>query len=652
MKKLLLIIFIFIFLKSNGQSGFSSSNYIVTGKDLETNTFEKDTTANALVIYEFGKSYIDKNTFNLKFEFKQKLKILNRKGFDNAIITIYLYNNDKQKEKVSNIIATTHNLVNGDVEKIILNKNAVFEEKYNDNYTLVKFTLPSIQVGSVITYSYTLESPFIYKYKGWEFQDDIPKLYSEYQTSIPAIYEYNIKLVGSLPLIKNEAERKYRCIEGGGGTFADCFEAVYAMEDIPAFIEEDYMTTKENYLASINYELKTIKRFDGSIENITKSWDYADKELKNDENIGRQLNKNVSSYVTISDSVINEKDLLKRAKGIYEYIQSNFTWNEKYGIFNEVSVKDLAKSRSGNVSEINIFLHNLLEEYGIPVSPILISTRNNGFPTKIYPVISDFNYLIVQVSIGNNTYFLDATDNYLSFGELPFRCLNQYGRKLDFKNGSDWVEIFPAKTSTIQYKVELSLESDEQITGTLNSLSTGYHALSQKKSYFPNPQEHLKYYKNKYQQIEIKNHSVDTKSETSFDFSEEFEIALIPESIGGNIYLDPFVFKFFEENPFKLQERTYPIDFGYKDAYLYNFKINLNDAYEVVELPKQQTFALPGNSGQVIFNTIKEGTNVLVYFKIAFNSEVYEPEYYKYLKEFMASVVNIQKNSIIIIKKK
>jgi hypothetical protein len=134
----------------------------------------------------------------------------------------------------------------------------------------------------------------------------------------------------------------------------------------------------------------------------------------------------------IDESIVNEPDLLKKAIGIYKYVQDNYTWDGKYGIFNNVSVKDLIKNKSGKVSEINILLHNLLDEYGIEVMPVLLSTRDNGLPTQIYPVMSDFNYLIVQASIDGKTFLLDATDDYLSFGEIPFRCLNHYGRLMYF----------------------------------------------------------------------------------------------------------------------------------------------------------------------------------------------------------------------------
>lgn len=652
MRQPLLLISLLINFTLLAQNNFSPENYNVTRNDLETNIFKKDTTANALVIYEYGNSYIDKKTFNLNFEFKRKLKIINREGFDKATVEIYLYNNKRNKESIDDIYAETHNLVNNKVERSVLDKSQIFTERYNDNYTLVKFTMPNIKEGSVITYSYKTESPFVYKYQPWEFQDEIPKLHSEYHTSIPAIYEYNIKLVGQLPLHTNDTKKKYRCIEGGNGAFADCFEAVYIMKNIPAFIDEDYMTSRDNYLSRIEYELKIIRRFDGTVENITKTWDTTDKELKIDDNIGRQLKKNVSSNVDIDASITTESNDLERAKGIYKYVQNTFTWNDRLGIYNESSVKDLTREKSGNVAEINILLHNLLNEYNIEVFPVLMSTRNNGFPTKIYPVISDFNYVIVQAIIDNKTYLLDATDEFLDFGELPYRCLNQYGRKLDFKKGSEWIDIKPNKASTIVYKVELSVRDDEMLEGSLHSTSSGYHALPLKKAYFRNKLEYINYFNEKNPNLEVLDHSTETNEKSNYSFIENFEVEYTPETVGNNIYINPFVYSFFKENPFKLQERTYPIDFGYKDAYLYNMTLEVDETYEVIEIPESKTFNLPNNSGQVNLISKVENNQVKIYLKISFAKAIYGPEYYNYLKEFMSNVVNIQNNSLIIIKKK
>lgn len=643
---------LFLVIKAMGQNDYNSNDYTVSNPDLMLSSCEKDSLANALVIYEFGKSHIDDSNFDLIFEFKQKLKILNREGFDKANVAIYLYNNGNKKETINSISATTYNIENGKKTSVKLEKSQVFKEKYNEHYTLVKFSMPNVKVGSVITYSYKTKSPFIYKYKPWRFQSDVPKLYSEYQTSIPAVYEYSIKLVGELKLDKNEQVIKKYCLHGGNGTSADCTETIYVMKSIPAFIDESFMTTRDNYLSRIEYELKVVEGFDGVTNNITKTWKVIDKELKFDPNIGRQMNKGGAVKGLLSNDILLENDVLKKAKSIFEFVQENYIWNDKYAIFKDVSVKDLVKTKSGSVSEINLLLYNLLSEQGVNVIPVLLSTRNNGLPTKIYPVTSDFNYILIQAIINGEKYFLDATNKYLGFGQIPFKCLNQYGRLLDFKKGSEWVSIQSKKVSSKRYDVSLNLTDSLEVHGAVKYTTTGYHALPIKENYYSNPGEYLKSYQEKYTELEIVNYKGGSKQENDFVFEELFDVKLETEEVGTEVYFNPFLFSFFETNPFKLQERTYPIDFGYKDVYLYSLKVNVSEVFEVVEVPKDVSYKLPNNKGSVVLKYQVSNNVIRVYFKFDFKEAIYESSYYGYLKEYMNSVLDIQKNTLIVLRKK
>ncbi|WP_299891847.1 DUF3857 domain-containing protein [uncultured Lacinutrix sp.] len=650
MRTYLNFIVFFFALISNSQTSFNSENFTVSKADLETNTFKKDSTASAIILKEYGESYIDKNTFDLVFYKKVKLKILNRNGFGNANISIYLYNNDFKEEKVKDIIATTYNSENGKISKVKLEKNQIFEERHNENYTIVKFAMPNIKEGSVISYSYTTTSPFIYKYMPWRFQSEIPKLYSEYKTSIPANYEYNIKLVGDLKLAVKDVTLKKRCITVSNGGTADCTLSRYVIKDIPAFIEEDYMTTKDNYLSRIEYELKVFNGFDGTIDNITKTWKTTDKELKYDPNIGRQLKKGAIVKNLLNNEINAIKNPLDKAKAIYTFVQDSYTWNEEYNIFKDISLKKLIKTGSGNVSEINFLLYNLLKENGYDVTPVLCSTRSNGFPTKIYPVISDFNYVIIQIIIENKTYQLDATNSYLSFGQIPFRALNKYGRFLDLKNGSRWVDIKPLAISSKRYKVELSLNNDNTISGISEYKATGYHSLDLKYNYFKNQEE---YKKEQALNENIIDHEIKVDTKNSNDIEEKITLEIPIETIGSDLYVNPFLTTFFDQNPFKLQERSYPIDFGFPDSYVYYYKLNYDSStYKVEDIPKSIIYKLPNNTGTLALNTNSNKDNISIFLKFNFTEAIYNSNYYPYLKEYFNKIIEIQKNSLIVLKKK
>ncbi len=648
MKQIVVFLTLASYLNLFSQSSFNSESYRVTLGDIETNIFKKDTTANALVIFEQGNSYVDPNDYDLRTEVKYKIKILNREGFDKATVSIPLFKSKNSSVRISDISATTYNKINGEVIKSQLDENAIFKEKHDDHFTLVKFTLPNIKPGSVITYSYKLKSPFMYKYKEWEFQSSIPKLYSEYKTSIPANWLYHIKLVGFKKLDIETSEIKKTCLEHARGAYADCSESVYAMKDIPAFIEEDYMTTKDNYLARIEYELETFKGFDGTVNHYTKSWEDVDREIRTDKEIGKQLKKKVDPALILNEGILNEVEPLIQVKSVYNHIQNNYTWNNKYRIFKDVSIKNLIQEKSGNVSSINILLHNILKELGHDVNPVLASTRNHGHITKMFPVISDFNYLIVQVKVNGKAYLLDATDPLLNFGQLPFRCLNSYGRLMDFKNGSSWIDIATNKSSLYAIRNELTLTKDKSITGSYSSNFTGQHGLNHKKRYKSN--SYLDKLRDKYPNVTIENFNVDINE----NFKQTFDFTLDDVDFSGqNLYLNPFTFPIFKENPFKLQERTYPIDFGYKDSFLYSVKINFDPKiYDVIDLPKKTILKVPNNVALIVISTTVFEKSINLNFKLDFKEPIYSSNYYPYLKELLNKAVDLQTNSLIVLKKR
>lgn len=86
-----------------------------TIKELKMTVYEKDASANAVVLYEHGNLYVNKaKNFNFTTDYYFRVKILKKDAFDRATINIPLYG----KEEIHDIKAITINLVEGNsVEK-------------------------------------------------------------------------------------------------------------------------------------------------------------------------------------------------------------------------------------------------------------------------------------------------------------------------------------------------------------------------------------------------------------------------------------------------------------------------------------------------------------------------------------------------------
>src|SRR5690606_6593453 len=94
---------------------------------------------------------------------------------------------------------------------------------------------------------------------------------------------------------------------------------------------------------------------------------------------------------------------LEKARAVYRMIQQRFKWNNYLGKYSEVGVKKAFENRTGNVGDINLSLVSALEGAGLDVEAVVLSTRDNGFVNKLYPVLSNFDYVIAKVNVGDES---------------------------------------------------------------------------------------------------------------------------------------------------------------------------------------------------------------------------------------------------------
>lgn len=627
----------------------------LTDKELEFTTYDKDPTANAVVLYEKGDTefkVID-NRIRLVKEYRVKIKILKEQGFDLAKVALPYYHNDNLTEQISGVKAITHN---GKI-RTGLKQEEIFTVALNDRLSEKRFAFPNVKIGSILEYAFTLTSPFIYNLEGWSFQSNIPKIYSEFNARIPGNYVYNRTLVGNLKLSTNDASIKKACffLEDHIKP-ADCEVLKYAMKDIPAFKEEEeYMLAASNFISRLDFELSEYHKFDGSKENYTKSWKDVDKEFRYDKDIGRQLTKKGFFEKNVPESLLTSGEPLSRAKNIYAFVKDHFTWNGKFGIYRDIRVKEAFDEKQGNIGEINISLINLLNAAGIETNMMLLSTRENGLPKKTHPVMSDFNYIVAKTTIDGKDYLLDATDKLNAFGMMPFRCLNYYGRVMDFSNDSYWFDIIPEDKNRHLVRAQVNFNTEAQIIqGIFDEYNTGYESYYKRKVLSDTSEDgYIKdVEKSLGSDFAVTSYEILTDRSDEKSLSERFKFEIEDVVQGDQIYFNPFFIKFFTRNPFQLAERNYPIDFGFKRNYGYEVNILIPEGYELKELPEKKAVNFNDNMGILNFDHQASNDRILLSFNLQLNTTFFGPENYKALQELFNYVVELQKNSLIVLKKK
>ncbi|MFA4864975.1 MAG: hypothetical protein WC605_14545, partial [Bacteroidales bacterium] len=336
----------------------------------------------------------------------------------------------------------------------------------------------------------------------------------------------------------------------------------------------------------------------------------------------------------------------------HEYVKHAVKWNELEALY--ISSEDLAtpfNKKIGNSSDVNLILIQLLKKLDLNVTPVALSTRSNGFLSPLFPSLDKLNYVVAYVVIDNKPYFVDATEEYLPVGMLPERCINLQGRIID-EMKSDWVDLIPQKKDKTLIQVDLTIGPDLVMTGTMNRNSYDYAALEFRNDYakFNSEEEFLRDMENNNLGLSIIKSRISSLDSIYLPIQEEYDVRIKNRvtSAGNMLYIYPLLFEQVIENPFKSEERNYPVDFITPSEMTFISKITIPEGLQIVELPKVMVMKLPDNSVSIQYQISAVGNIVYLTYKFNLTKPFFSVEEYADLRTFFSELVKKHSEPIVI----
>ncbi|RZK80368.1 MAG: hypothetical protein EOO92_07770 [Pedobacter sp.] len=317
-----------------------------------------------------------------------------------------------------------------------------------------------------------------------------------------------------------------------------------------------------------------------------------------------------------------------------------------------LNTKLIFDKKSGNSADVNLCLLSLLKEAGINASPLLLSTRDNGMHPGL-PVLTAFNNVIVKAEVGEKTILLDATDKHHAVDLIAYKSLNHEGLEVDLDTEtSKWISLERPKVSGKSYSYMLTMDEANKLTGKLYISSTDYEGLRRRDEYTSatNQADFIKSYKSDKPGLNLKNYEILNLDNPDEALTESMDIE-VEDNIeeGGNLaFFTPLLYEKTKENPFKLEDRKFPVDFGYPTEETFRISIELPKNYVVDKLPKSEKFSLPEQSAtfSIIFSQSENMVGLIS--KISIRKSVFTPEEYFDLKELFKNIVRKQAEQIVI----
>ena len=624
-----------------------------------------DTGASAIVIADIGSSAFEGNMkgwFSLVYKRTTRIKILNKNGFEAASEQIGLYSEGGGEENLDDIKGYTYNLENGKVIETKLDAASIFKDKLNKNYVLRKFTLPAVKEGSIIEYSYTIKSDYIRNLRSWYFQSEYPCLYSSYEVGIPEFFNYVTIGQGYLqPEMKTSSYSTTFRITIPGGADKDergtldgtVYTRQWVVKNIPPLKTENYTSAIKNYIGGVEFQLSSHQFRGGVPYDYMGNWVLLGKKLMEDENFGASLSKNNN---WLDDDLKNvtkgATTKLEKTQKIFAYVRDNMTCTDHSANYIETSLKDAYKKHNGNVADINLMLAAMLRHEGISADPLVLSTKENGFTSEVYPLWQRFNYVICEANIDGVFYNLDASSPYNGFAKLPPYCYNGHARVIT-KEAAMPVYFEPDSLKE-QKMTSVFISNDEKdgLTGSFKSQLGYYESFNLRKKLKGDDKDYLKNIKsgNSFE-MNVTDAGIDSLKQPDMPALIHYEFAFKPSAEENIIYFNPMMSEGYKENPFTSADRKYPVEMSYTIDEIYLLNMEIPKGYAVEEIPKSVKVAFNDDEGIFEYLVQKSDDGIQLRSRIKLNKATFTPDDYSGLRDFFAFVVKKQNEQIVLKKK-
>lgn len=666
--KFVIILFFTLFIfKANAQD-FKLGNVSVV--ELQEKNHPMDSTAVAAILFEKGAvhfEYTQDDGFKMITEVTTRIKIYKKEGYEWANKAVSYYIGSNAKETLSFSDATTYNFINGKIEKTKLKSDGEFDEKVNKYWGQKKITLPNVKVGSVVEFKYVVRSSRFSELTKWSFQSSIPVNYSEFKTFIPEYFTYNPNIKGFIsPIVTKENSNKSlnyfykpKVIQGEDlhtSTTQEKLEfvearTVYITENLPAMKEEAYVNNIANYTTSVSHELSIVKFPNQPYKTLSTDWPSVVKTIYEYDDFGPELNKTGYFEEDLKVVINGLSSPEEKILAIFDHVKKSVRWNDYYGYSCNDGVKKAYKDKTGNVAEINLMLTAMLRHVGLNANPVLVSTRSNGI--AFFPNRTAFNYVIAAVETPTGQALLDATDPFSTPNVLPLRVLNWEGRLIRIDGTSEQVDLMPKATSNDVVTMNYAIDTNGQVFGKLRRQRTNYNAIIFRRN-IDNVKEdaYLERLENDNNKIEISEYSRTNEKDLKMPIVESFSFAgsNFSEVIGGAIYINPMLFFAVAENPFKQENRAYPVDYGFPFMDKYSISIQIPEGYEVATTPSPILLNMVEELGSFKFMISTTGNLIQLVISHQINSPIIAADDYRILQEFYQKMIE-KENEKIVLKK-
>jgi Domain of Unknown Function with PDB structure (DUF3857)/Transglutaminase-like superfamily len=516
------------------------------------------------------------------------------------------------------------------------------EKNGTEKYKATVFTMPDVQVGSILEYRYVLAyesnlvvSPLwylqgpLYVRKGhFRFAPSDRVIQDGHGGIMQGHYAYAAVLPPDSKVVYSPAGKFY----------------TIDATNISALPEEEFMPPMRNYSYHALFYYTTAKTADEYWSNEGKYWSRtADKFI--DEG---KLSAAVSQIVSPADTPAQKLEKIYGAVMKLEntgFTREHSEAEDKAQGLRTRTAADIWQQKRGNRNEIAQLFVGLARAAGLKAYVGIVTNRDRNLFLPEYLDMGQLDDDIAIVELNGKDNFFDPGQRYAAFGQLHWKHTATRGiRQIERGTAVFDTPIANYKTNNEIRSANLEIEPDGKVSGSIRIILTGSRALYWRENALRNGEDEFKTDFERSMQSEMPP-GIEVKADHFLgltDWETNFQGVLkVSGSMGTatakRVFLPASFFAATGHPLFALDKRTMPVDLRYPYSVQDVVSLKLPPAFEIESLPKDTEFTFP-QMALYRAKFTREGAVVNSSRALVLGNPIYRVEEYPQLKDFYEKV--------------
>jgi hypothetical protein len=607
-----------------------------TKEELQMTADPRAPGASAVYLY---REEISDNGEHVNTEY-DRVKVLTEKGKELATVSIPY---EPQTDKLIDFQGRT---IHADGTVIVANEkpsNLVEFKTKGFQVNSVVFTLPSVEVGSILEYRVKFRRNDEWEYlPTWEIQGSYFKHKAHYEFR-PGDF---LHLTYATYLEPNA-----KIVMGKHNIF------MLDITDVPADPNEDWMPP----LNSLRWRVEFFKlNYKTALDFWTDQGKVWERDLLEYTNPSGELKRAAAGIVTADDTDV------KKAQKIYTAVMNlentDFTREKSKAERKKEKVKevnraeDVWKQQGGSGDQLALLYVALGRAAGLKVWPIRVVDRSRALFDSSYLSLRQLDDYMAVVHIGDKDMFLDPGEKMCPFGALHWKHAMAGGLLLS--GDGPVLKVTPAlalRGSEVRRVADLNVDENGNVKGSVRYIMDGPEALYWRQRTLSNDLDEVKKEFNESMRAYLPE-GVQAEFD-EFLGLEDYEATLmgivkVSGNIGGatgkHFFLPGLFFESRAKHPFVSEDkRAIAIDVHFPKAEQDDVTYHLPPGYTVETLPAAANISWPDHAMLKITSTAG-ASSVTVSRVLAYNYTLLQPTAYPNLHDFYQKVATADQQPLVL----